>query len=199
MIIKGNIMPETKKDEILKEELVNDNVENIDNIEIEDSQELSAEEQLERAQEKIGELTEQANELKDAVLRAKAETENVRKRSDREVLNARKFGIEKFAKELMPVTDSIDQALKHEVKLEEAVAMKAGVELTSKMFANVLTKNGLVEIDPKGEKFDPNMHEALAMIPNPDFENEMIFEVFQKGYMLNGRLIRAAKVIVVKN
>ena len=192
-------MPETKKDEILKEELVNDNVENIDNIEIEDSQELSAEEQLERAQEKIGELTEQANELKDAVLRAKAETENVRKRSDREVLNARKFGIEKFAKELMPVTDSIDQALKHEVKLEEAVAMKAGVELTSKMFANVLTKNGLVEIDPKGEKFDPNMHEALAMIPNPDFENEMIFEVFQKGYMLNGRLIRAAKVIVVKN
>jgi molecular chaperone GrpE len=198
MINKGNIMPETKHDEVLNEKVVKDEVLN-ENVDSKKSDELSIEEQLERAQEKIGELTEQTNEFKDAVLRSKAETENVRKRSEREVLNARKFGIEKFAKELMPITDSIDQALKHEVKLDEAVAMKEGVELTSKMFADVLTKNGLESIDPKGEKFDPNMHEALAMIPNPEFENDTIFEVFQKGYVLNGRVVRAAKVIVVKN
>ncbi|RUS68731.1 hypothetical protein EGW08_023508, partial [Elysia chlorotica] len=135
----------------------------------------------------------------DEVLRARAEMENVRKRAEREVQNARKFGIEKFAKELLPVVDSIEQALKHEVKLDEAIAMKEGIELTAKILEDILNKNGLKVIDPQGEKFDPNLHEAMAMIPNPEVENNTVFEVFQKGYLLNGRIIRAAKVIVVKN
>lgn len=99
----------------------------------------------------------------------------------------------------MPVIDSIEQALKHEVKLEEAIAMKEGIELTSKMLVDTLKKNGLEELDPKGEKFDPNLHEAMAMIPNSEFEDNTIFDVFQKGYMLNGRVVRAAKVVIVKN
>ena len=161
--------------------------------------ELSLEEQFEKANDEIQRLVGYAEEMKDEALRAKAEVENIRKRAERDVQNACKFGIEKFAKELLPVTDSIDQALKHEVKLDEAVAMKEGIEMTSKMFIDVLKKNGLEELDPKGERFDPNLHEALAMIPNPECEDDTIFEVFQKGYLLNGRVVRAAKVVVVKN
>ncbi|MDE5033786.1 nucleotide exchange factor GrpE, partial [Francisella tularensis subsp. holarctica] len=80
-------------------------------------------------------------------------------------------------------------ALKHEVKLEEAIAMKEGFELTAKMLVDILKKNGVEELDPQGEKFDPNLHEAMAMIPKPEFEDNTIFDVFQKGYMLNGRIV----------
>lgn len=162
-------------------------------------EELSVEEQLEKAKDTIKELEETCDGFKDEALRAKAEMENIRRRAEKEVSNARKFGIEKFAKELLPVVDSINEALKHEVKLEEAIAMKEGIELTSKMLIETLKKNGLEEVDPKGEIFDPNMHEAMAMIPNPELEDNIVFEVFQRGYMLNGRIVRAAKVIVVKN
>lgn len=161
-------------------------------------EELSVEEQLERAKDTIKELEDSCDQFKDEALRAKAEMENIRKRAERDVSNARKFGIEKFAKELLPVIDSIEQALKHEVKLEEAIAMKEGIELTAKMLVDILKKNGVEELDPKGEKFDPNLHEAMAMIPNPEFEDNTIFDVFQKGYMLNGRIVRAAKVVIVK-
>ncbi|NDS71660.1 nucleotide exchange factor GrpE [Francisella tularensis subsp. holarctica] len=162
-------------------------------------EELSVEEQLERAKDTIKELEDSCDQFKDEALRAKAEMENIRKRAERDVSNARKFGIEKFAKELLPVIDSIEQALKHEVKLEEAIAMKEGIELTAKMLVDILKKNGVEELDPKGEKFDPNLHEAMAMIPNPEFEDNTIFDVFQKGYMLNGRIVRAAKVVIIKN
>ncbi len=189
-------MSDVEKDQIEEALETQDEAEEInESVEVE----CSPEEALEKATDEIQRLTEYAEEMKDEALRAKAEMENIRKRAERDVQNARKFGIEKFAKELLPVTDSIDQALKHEVKLDEAVAMKEGIEMTSKILIDVLKKNGLEELDPKGEKFDPNMHEALAMVPNPKFEDNTVFEVFQKGYLLNGRVVRAAKVIVVKN
>ncbi|MDE5022752.1 nucleotide exchange factor GrpE, partial [Francisella tularensis subsp. holarctica] len=78
-------------------------------------------------------------------------------------------------------------------------AMKEGIELTAKMLVDRLKKNGVEELDPNGEKFDPNLHEAMAMIPNPEFEDNTLFDVFQKGYMLNGRIVRAANVYIVKN
>ncbi|BCD90010.1 protein GrpE [Francisella halioticida] len=162
-------------------------------------EELSIEEQLERSKDAIKELEETCDAMKDEALRARAEMENIRRRAEKEVSKARKFGVEKFVKDLLPITDSIDQALKHEVKLEEAVAMKEGIELTAKILFDILKNNGLEELDPKGEKFDPNVHEAMAMIPNPGLEDNIVFEVFQKGYLLNGRVVRAAKVIVVKN
>ncbi|OEZ33367.1 nucleotide exchange factor GrpE [Francisella endosymbiont of Amblyomma maculatum] len=162
-------------------------------------EELSVEEQLEKTKDTIKELEESCDRFRDDALRANAEMENIRKRAERDVSNARKFGIEKFAKELLPVIDSIEQALKHEVKFEETIAMKDGIELTAKMLVDILKKNGVEELDPKGEKFDPNLHEAMAMIPNPEFEDNTIFDVFQKGYMLNGRVVRAAKVVIVKN
>jgi molecular chaperone GrpE len=194
--IKGLIMSDVEKDQVEEALETQGEAEEInESVEVE----CSPEEALEKANDDIQRLTEYAEEMKEEALRAKAEMENIRKRAERDVQNARKFGIEKFAKELLPVTDSIDQALKHEVKLDEAVAMKEGIEMTSKILIDVLKKNGLEELDPKGEKFDPNMHEALAMIPNPKFEDNTVFEVFQKGYLLNGRVVRAAKVIVVKN
>ena len=162
-------------------------------------EELSVEEQLERTKDTIKELEESCDRFRDDALRANAEMENIRKRAERDVYNARKFGIEKFAKELLPVIDSIEQALKHEVKFKETIVMKDGIELTAKMLVDILKKNGVEELDPKGEKFDPNLHEAIAMIPNPEFEDNTIFDVFQKGYMLNGRVVRAAKVVIVKN
>jgi molecular chaperone GrpE len=187
-----------------KQEKAND-IENSDlNTEAQESnnsqlEELSAQEQLDKTKDTIKELEQSCDSFKDEALRAKAEMENIRRRAERDVANARKFGIEKFAKELLPVIDSIEQALKHEVKLEEAVAMKEGIQLTSKMLIDILKNNGLEELDPQGEKFDPNIHEAMAMIPNPELEDNTVFEVFQKGYKLNGRVVRAAKVVVVKN
>ena len=161
--------------------------------------EESLEEKLDKANEKIEALEEKNKDMKAEVLRAFADVENIRKRSEREVQNAHKFGIEKFAKELLPVLDSLEQALKHEVKSEEALSMKEGVEMTLKIFTDATKKFGLEILDPKGEKFDPNVHEAMAMIPNPELESDSIADVFQKGYVLNGRVVRAAKVIVVKN
>ena len=166
---------------------------------VEEVNQPSLEEQLETANDKIEELEAKNEEAKADVLRAAADVENIRKRSEREVQNAHKFGIERFAKELLPVMDSIEQALKQEVKTDEAISMKEGVELTSKVFTDTLIKFGMEILDPKGEKFDPNMHEAMAMIPNPELENDTIFDVFQKGYVLNGRVVRAAKVVIVKN
>lgn len=182
------------------EDKVLDNAEEVNQDSSNNSvEEISIEEQLDKAKDTIKELEGTCDSFKDEALRAKAEMENIRKRAERDVSNARKFGIEKFAKELLPVIDSIEQALKHEVKLEEAIAMKEGIELTSKMLVDILKKNGLEELNPKGEKFDPNIHEAMAMVPNPELEDNIIFDVFQKGYMLNGRVVRAAKVVIVKN
>lgn len=193
-------MTDLKKDNIDDKDLQSDQTKS-EAQESEHTQpsELSVEEQLEKAKDTIKDLEETCDSFKDETLRAKAEMENIRKRAEKEVSNARKFGIEKFAKELLPVIDSINEALKHEVQLEEAVAMKEGIELTSKMLADTLKKNGLEELDPQGEKFDPDFHEAMAMVPNPEFDDNTVFEVFQKGYTLNGRVVRAAKVIVVKN
>lgn len=191
-------MSNDKKDNL--EEKIHETEEKVEEVKEPGSDsEVSVQEQLEKANEKIESMQDEYNSMKEEVLRAAAEVENIRKRAERDVANARKFGIEKFAKELMPVTDSIDQALNHEVKLDEAVAMKEGVEMTSKMLLDVLKKNGLEDLNPIGEKFDPNFHEAMAMIPNPELEDNTVFEVFQKGYLLNGRVVRATKVIVVKN
>lgn len=193
-------MTDSKKDDIQENDLSSEDlIAEAQEQAHTDLDELSVEEQLERAKDTIKELEGTCDAFKDEALRAKAEMENIRRRAEKEVSNARKFGVEKFAKELLPVVDSITEALKHEVKLEEAVAMKEGIKLTAKILADTLKKNGLEELDPKGEKFDPNVHEAMAMIPNAEVEDNTIFDVFQKGYVLNGRVVRAAKVVVVKN
>ena len=142
--------------------------------------------------------SEEIAALKDQLLRSAAEFENVKRRSAREVENAHKFGAEKLISDLLPVLDSLDKAVELASETEGAEAMTEGIELSVKMFLDALGKNGLREVDPLGEPFDPALHEALAAVPNEDAEPNTVMEVIQKGYSLNDRLVRAAKVVVVK-
>lgn len=136
-----------------------------------------------------------AAEHYDAWLRAKAETENVRRRAQEDVAKAHKFAIEKFAGELLAVKDSLEAALATEPQTVET--LKAGVELTLKQLAAAFDKSGLVEINPMGEKFDPHKHQAIAMV-DADQEANTIVGVLQKGYLLNERVLRPALVTVAK-
>ncbi|WP_119327931.1 nucleotide exchange factor GrpE [Cysteiniphilum halobium] len=135
----------------------------------------------------------------DKVLRAHAEMENIRRRAQKDVENAHKFALEKFANALLPVLDSMEKAAEVSAESEEAKAMSEGVILTMKMLVDTLEKFGVTQLDPQGEVFDPNKHEAMAMSPNPEMDDNMVMNVFQKGYELNNRVIRPARVLVVKN
>lgn len=136
--------------------------------------------------------------VKDQLLRSIAESENIRRRASRDVENAHKFAVEKLLNDLFPVLDSLEKAVETATQTTGAEAIAEGVELSLKMFVSTLEKSGVAQIDPLGEPFDPQHHEAMAMVPNPDAEPNSVMEVMQKGYLLNERLVRAAKVIVVK-
>ncbi|MDH3640512.1 MAG: nucleotide exchange factor GrpE [Gammaproteobacteria bacterium] len=138
--------------------------------------------------------------LKDQALRAQAEMENVRRRAARDVEHAHKFALDKFAADLLPVIDSLEKALEATAAsgADGVDALVEGVELSLKLFLSSCEKAGISQLDPLGEPFNPEEHEAMAMVPNPDAEPNSVMEVMQKGYALNGRLVRAAKVIVVK-
>ncbi len=136
-----------------------------------------------------------ATEHHDAWLRAKAETENVRRRAQEDVAKAHKFAIEKFAAELLPVKDSLEAALANETQTVEA--LKAGVELTLKQLAVAFEKSAVVELNPLGEKFDPHRHQAIAMV-DAEQEANTVVSVLQKGYALHDRILRPALVTVAK-
>lgn len=137
-----------------------------------------------------------AQEHHDAWLRAKAETENVRRRAIDDVEKARKFALDKFAADLLAVKDSLEAALAtgDNVSLE---SVKSGVELTLKQLSGVFEKYAINEINPLGDKFDPNHHQAIAMV-DAEGEPNTVAQVLQKGYLLNERVIRPAMVMVVK-
>ena len=149
--------------------------------------------------EEIAQESDEIAALKDQLLRRAAEFENVKRRSARDVENAHKFGAEKLISDLLPVVDSLEKALELASETQGAEAMTEGIDLSVKMFLDALEKNGLSAIDPLGEPFDPSLQEALAAVPNEDAEPNTVMEVIQKGYSLNDRLVRAAKVVVVKD
>ncbi|TAL59971.1 MAG: nucleotide exchange factor GrpE [Legionella sp.] len=141
-------------------------------------------------------LTEQtAHENWEKSVRAIAELDNVRRRAEREVSNAHRYGIEKLITSLLPVMDSLEQALQ---MASNDPAMKEGLELTMKLFLDVLQKFEVQQIDPLGATFDPQEHEAMTMQDAPDSPANTVLAVFQKGYKLSDRLIRPARVIVSK-
>jgi molecular chaperone GrpE len=148
----------------------------------------------------LDDLTAEIAALKDQVLRSQAEAENTRRRAARDVENAHKFALEKFAGELLPVIDSLEKGLEAtaDAGSEEAEAIREGVVLSLKLFLDVLEKSGVSQVDPVGQPFDPQLHEAMAMVESPDAEPGSVLDVMQKGYTLNGRLIRAAMVVVSK-
>jgi molecular chaperone GrpE len=147
------------------------------------------------AEDKIASLEAQLAEQQAAVLYAKAEGENIRRRAQDDIDKARKFALEKFAGELLAVKDSMDAALSVENATVENY--KNGVELTNKQLFNVFEKFNIAEINPLGEKFDPNKHQAISMLENSGEPNTVI-SVLQKGYTLNERVLRPALVTVAK-
>ncbi len=137
-----------------------------------------------------------AQEHHDAWLRAKAETENVRRRAVDDVEKARKFAVDKFAGELLAVKDSLEAAMTTGDKASVDKIME-GVELTLKQLSGVFEKNGISEINPLGKKFDPNYHQAISLVDG-EGEPNTVATVLQKGYLLNERVMRPALVMVVK-
>lgn len=141
----------------------------------------------------------EADKWRNQALRASAEAENIRQRAQRDVEKAHKFGLEKFAEALLPVHDSLAQALAVPVPEgaeEQMRPMREGIELTLKMLVDTLSRFNVECIDPAGEPFNPELHEAMTMVEHPDCEPNTVIDVFQKGFTLNGRLVRAAKVVV---
>ena len=182
---------ESDGDELLEstEELVDDSEDS--------SVEESNEEDLQEEDQKSAEVLEIAN-LKDQLLRSTAEFENLKRRTVRDVENAHKFGTEKLISDLFPVIDSLEKAIETAQDVEGAEAIAEGAELSLKLFMDSLSRNGLSTVDPLGMPFDPSLHEALAVVPNENAEPNSVMEVIQKGFTLNERLVRAAKVLVVK-
>lgn len=136
-----------------------------------------------------------AAEHKDLYMRALAELDNVRKRAARDVEQAHKYAIDRFANDLIGVKDSLELGLASEGSVD---ALRAGTDATLKLLAKAFEKAGLVELDPQGETFNPEFHEAMAMQPSAEQPPNSVAQVVQKGYVLNGRLLRPARVIVTR-
>jgi len=140
-------------------------------------------------------LQAKADENWDRYVRAMAEVDNIRKRATRDVEHAHKFALENFSKDLLAVKDSLEMGL-DAADTADAQSLLAGSEATLKLLAGSLERFGISEIDPEGEPFDPERHEAMTMQPSDDVEPGSVLTVIQKGYALNGRLLRPARVIV---
>lgn len=150
-------------------------------------------------QAEIEQLQQQLNDAKDQTLRTAAEAQNVRRRAEKDVENAHKYALEKFASSLLPVADNLARSL--DVADRENEALKPlieGVELTSKTLLDALKRFQVEQVDPLGAPFDPQFHEAVASVESPAAEPNSVLQVMQKGYTLNGRLLRAAMVVVSK-
>ncbi len=158
-------------------------------------EELLAEDQLSETEE----LQEQVSKANDQVLRIQAEMQNVRRRAERDVENAHKYALDKFTADLLPVVDNLERALSTIDAADEAQkAVNTGLELTLKTFVDVHARFNIEAVDPAGQPFDADLHQAVSMVPNPDLEPNTVMDVFQKGYTLNGRLVRPAMVVVSK-
>ena len=152
--------------------------------------EITLETQLAAAQAK-------ADENWDQLVRTKAEMENIRRRTERDLANAHKFALEKFAQELLPVIDSMEMGVAAAQDENADVAkLREGTEMTLKMFETAIDKFGIKGVHPKGEEFNPEHHQAMTMIDSQEHAPNMIIDVMQKGYLLNERLVRPAMVVV---
>lgn len=139
-------------------------------------------------------------EQRDMVLRAQAEVQNMRRRCEADVEKAHKFALEKFSGELLTVVDNLDRALNavSDSGSEQLKALYEGVELTLKGFLEILSKFNIQQINPVGQPFDPQVHQAITMVANPNVQANTVLDVMQKGYTLHGRVIRPAMVVVSK-
>lgn len=152
---------------------------------------------IEELEQALAAAEAKVEEQKDSVIRAAAEVDNVRRRAAMDVEKAHKFALEKFANELLPVIDNMERALQGtNVEDEATKAIYEGVELTLKSFTTAVEKFGLSPLDPQGEAFNPDHHQAIGMQPSDEFPANTVMMVMQKGYILNDRLLRPAMVMV---
>ena len=146
--------------------------------------------------EKLAEAEKKSAENWELLLRTRAEMENLRKRTEKDLENAHKYGLEKFVNEMLPVKDSMEMGIAAQDATVES--LHEGMELTMNMFNTSFEKLGVVEINPENEPFDPELHQAMTVQENDEVEPNTVIAVMQKGYSLNGRLIRPAMVMVSK-
>ena len=171
--------------------------EELDQNEDQDLSKENANQENQEIDAQSDDLLEQIEDLRNQVLYAKAEAENIRRRSYEEADKTRKFAIEGFSQELLSVKDSLEASLASD-NVDNKILID-GVELTLKQLNAVFEKFNIAEINPIGEKFDPNEHQAMSMVESKEQETNTVLSVLQKGYKLNDRVIRPAMVSVVKN
>jgi molecular chaperone GrpE len=164
---------------------------------VDDKKEIT-DEDLENITEEPLSLDKQIEDLQEKVLRAQAEVQNVRRIAAQEVTRARLYGAESLAREFLSVGDNLQRALDSSEEATDLNSMKEGLELTFKSFESALKSAGITSIDPAGENFDPEKHEALSLVQDESREENTVIEVVQKGFMILDRVLRPAKVIVSK-
>jgi len=193
-----NDKAEELKDEILdelesikaKQEMQGDEADTATNDEID------GEVTVESLQQALESSQEKADQNWETVLRMKADADNQRKRTEKQVEDAHKFAVKKFVEELLPVADSLEMGLAAKGDVEK---IREGMKLTMNVMNKALQKFSVESVNPLGEKFNPDLHQAMAMQPSEEYEEGHVSAVMQKGYTLNGRLVRPAMVMVVKN
>ena len=146
----------------------------------------------------VAKLEADLADAQDSALRAQADAANVQRRAEQEIDKARKFALDRFVGELLPVVDNMERALSAATDSGTEASISEGLELTLKSFMDALKKTGVEIVDPQGEPFDPQLAQAMSMVENPDVEPNTVIAVMQKGYTLNGRLVRPAMVMVSK-
>ena len=158
---------------------------------------------VEELRAQTAQAIQDADKFRDAALRAEAEMQNVRRRAEREVEHAVKYGVEKILQNLLPVMDSLEKAIESAEQAgadtEATQAIIEGMGLCQRLFLDVLTKEAVAVVDPHGEPFNPNLHQAISMVENAEVEPNSVVAVVQKGYQLNSRLVRPAMVMVAKS
>lgn len=182
------------RDQVVMDESAED-VTDTESVEATKDEEIT----IESLSEQIEALKASAADSLDKAIRAQAELDNVRKRATRDIQNAHKYALDKFVDELLPVLDSMELGINAADNVEDVSSLREGMDLTMKMFCSSLEKSGVRPVDPqKGDKFNPDQHEAVTMQDVGDAESGTVVTTLQKGYELNGRLIRPAMVIVAK-
>lgn len=155
--------------------------------------------QIDSLKAQLASLAAAFETAKEQSLRSQAEAQNARRRAEQDVEKAHKYGQEKIVNDLLPVVDNLERALASiDTESDAFKPITEGIQLTHKSFLDALTRHQVVAVNPQGEPFDPNLHQAVSAVPNPDVEPNTVLMCFQKGYTLHGRLVRPAMVVVAK-
>ena len=185
-------MSETEQNQDIEAEIEASSTDSVESESTENEEVTS-----ESLETKLIEAQAKADDNWDQLMRTRAEMENIRRRSERELANAHKYALEKFAQELLPVIDSMEMGVAAAMDENADVSkLREGTEMTLKMFETAIEKFGIKGVHPHGEAFNPEHHQAMTMIDSPEHEPNMIIDVMQKGYLLNERLVRPAMVVV---